>query len=107
MEFSQTARLFPPERGGPATAGDYISYDSHHFIRIEECPQNEEPPIRRVHYSLESLRYKQRNTKDANTHMVQSLTLLGEEADRDFGIPWRRSVHIFPTTDQHCCFHYV
>lgn len=82
--FPQTARLFPPEGGGPATAGDYISYDSHHFIRIEECPQNEEPPIRRVHYSLESLRYKQRNTKDANTHMVQSLTLLGEEADRDF-----------------------
>lgn len=79
--FPQTTRLFPTEDEGSAAAGDYISYNSHHFIHIEECLQIEEQPIRRVHHSLESLRGKQRNTKDADIHMVQSLTLLGEEGD--------------------------
>ena len=76
--FPQTARLFPAE-GEVADAGDYISYNSHHFIHIEECSQIEEQPTRRVHRSLESLRGRQRDTKDVDIHMVQSLTLLGED----------------------------
>lgn len=79
--FPQTARLFPAEGEGPAAAGDYISYNSHHFIHIEECTNSDEQPIRRVHRSLESLRDKQRDTKNTDIHMVQSLTLLGDKGD--------------------------
>lgn len=79
--FPQTSRLFPTEGDSPATAGDYISYNSHHFIHIEECAHLDEQPIRRVHDSLECLRNIQRNTKNADIHMVQSLTLLGDKGD--------------------------
>ena len=88
-DFPQTARLFPKTGEGPAADGDYISYNTHHFIHIEECDNEKEPPIRRAHCSLESLREKQRkkqytkqcNTETACIHTVQSITLLGEKGN--------------------------
>lgn len=81
--FPQTSRLFPLDGDGPTADGDYISYNSHHFIHIEECVDVGKQPIRRVHQSLEHQRNQQHNTKTASIHTVQSLTLLGEK-----GIFW-------------------
>lgn len=79
--FPQTARLFPTDGKEITGVGDYISYNSHHFIHIEECLQAEEQPILRVYSSLEKLRGKQRDIKAADIHVVQSITLLGEKGD--------------------------
>lgn len=79
--FPQTTRLFPSEGKEVATVGDYISYNSHHFIHIEECPQMDDQPICRVHRSLERLRANQRDIKDTDFHTVQSLALVGEKGD--------------------------
>lgn len=86
-DFPQTARLFPETGEGLVADENYISYNTHHFIHIEECSNEKEPPIRRAHYSLESLRKQQRkkqytkqcNTEMAGIHTVQSITLLGEK----------------------------
>ena len=88
-DFPQTAGLFPETGKGLAADGDYISYNTHHFIHIEECANEKEPPIRRAHYSLERLREKQRkkqytkqcNNEMAGVHTVQSITLLGEKVN--------------------------
>ena len=77
--FPQTAHLFPTDGKEIAGVGDYISYNSHHFIHIEECLQTEEQPILRAYSSLEKLRGKQRDVKAADIHVIQSITLLGEK----------------------------
>ena len=51
-DFPQTARLFPETGEALAADGNYISYNTHHFIHIEECVNEKEPPIRRAYYSL-------------------------------------------------------
>ena len=88
-DFPQTTRLFSKAGEGLAADGDYISYNTHHFIHIEECTNEKEPPICRAYDSLESMREKQREkqyTKQCNTemaciHTVQSIILLGEKED--------------------------
>lgn len=76
--FPQTARLFP-DSGGSAADEEYISYNSHHFIRIEKCASiREKNPISWAYHSLETLRKSQRDAKNADIHVVQSLSLLGE-----------------------------
>lgn len=88
-DFPQTARLFPETGEGLDSDENYISYNTHHFIHIEECANEKEPPIRRAYYSLESQRKQQRkkqytkqcNTEVAGIHTVQSITLLGEKGD--------------------------
>lgn len=78
--FPQTTQLFPAEGNSPTVAGDYISYNSHHIIHIEKCPQMEAHPIRCAYHSFESLRRHQRDSKDADIHTIQSMTLLGEDS---------------------------
>ena len=88
-DFPQTARLFPETGEALAADGNYISYNTHHFIHIEECVNEKEPPIRRAYYSLERLREKQRkkqctkqyNTETAGLHTVQNIILLGDKGN--------------------------
>lgn len=76
--FPQTTRLFPTKGISPA-AGDYISYDSHHFIHIEVCDKPPVQPICRAYQGLQALREKQRDSEERDTHMVQTLTLLAND----------------------------
>lgn len=76
--FPQTARLFP-DSSNPAADEEYISYNSHHFIRIEKCESTpKKNPISWAYHSLEMLRKSQCDTVNADNHVVQSLSLLGE-----------------------------
>lgn len=79
--FPQTTQLFGAAGGNSITGEDYISYNSHHFIHIEEGRSELEQPIQRVYRTMESLRKEQRKTRVSDVHMTQNMTLLGEKTD--------------------------
>lgn len=79
--FPQTNRILPVEGNKTVKYGDYVSFQSHHFIDIKIPDNANSSPLPAAYEQIMESRKQHRVSPMDELHIVQSITMLGSKSD--------------------------
>lgn len=83
----QTQSVIRPSGG---SLGEYVSFQSHHFVDIHPVANSSIPE---AYNKIAELRHRQQDSNDSDVHIVQCITILGR--DKSF---WEQKPNVLYTT---------